>query len=587
MTYTILAEIADKESEPEQAAEYRRLARKTRRDFAGTAYEMRRFAPEIAAIVGAIAGNQEAKTTVDQLVTQSKQAGGEAAAFVSAIERILAGERDAEALCSGLGYHFLHDHRNDPRSPGRSVRSSRFASQGRLTRMKPFHLQIQRVPASRQLSFQWFGQSAIHPAGSQELPQSVEAIPAAISDIFVVDLNPLLDDIASGAISDEEAFQAAVEFLFLRDFLAAEDFEELCETLYHFLWREAQARSRESIHKGEPPKAWSDPDHRLLRVWFATHRKPVLVGYKVVQFDDETSDDHITYGLCNVFVPKSHKPGSTGSSWWRRWLLLEKDDHLQVYSMRDLPRDIFWTEFTNKLQTWWDTGERNAFVFIHGFNVSFDEAAIRAAQISYDLKIPGEMAFYSWPSHGDTADYLADEATITASIPYIARFLSELSERSGAERIHLFVHSMGNRGFLSALERLVAEDHPKLRLGQIFFCAPDEDVRTFKDKATKFPHLFENRTLLVSPDDKAVALARWVHQHDRVGITPPVTTVEDMETIEVRGFGLLNMGHGYFASAEPVILDIRETIETGKRAIDRTIPRVLDNHFTIDIRQSP
>ena len=78
--------------------------------------------------------------------------------------------------------------------------------------MKPFHLQIQRVPASRQLSFQWFGQSAIHPEGSQELPLSVDAIPAAVSDTFVVDLNPLLADIASGTISDEEDFQAAAEF---------------------------------------------------------------------------------------------------------------------------------------------------------------------------------------------------------------------------------------------------------------------------------------------------------------------------------------------------------------------------------------
>ena len=302
------------------------------------------------------------------------------------------------------------------------------------------------------------------------------------------------------------------------------------------------------------------------------------------RFDDEASVDHITYGLCNVFVPKSRKPGSTGASWWRRWFLLETDDYLKVYSTHDLPRDVFWTGFANKLQTWWDTGERNAFVFIHGYNVSFNEAAIRAAQISYDLKIPGEMAFYSWPSHADTADYLADEATITASIPYIAQFLSELSERSGAERIHLFVHSMGNRGFLSAL---VAENHPRLCLGQIFFCAPDENVRTFKDKATKFPHQFENRTLLVSPNDKAVAIARWAHQYDRVGIAPPVTTIEGVETIEVRGFGLLDLGHGYFASAEPVILDIREAIETGKGAGDRTIPQVRDDHFAIDIRQAP
>ena len=48
-------------------------------------------------------------------------------------------------------------------------------------------------------------------------------------------------------------------------------------------------------------------------------------------------------------------------------------------------------------------------------------------------------------------------------MPHIAQFLHELSERSGAARIHLFVHSMGNRGFLRSLERLVAVTHVGIR----------------------------------------------------------------------------------------------------------------------------
>ena len=451
--------------------------------------------------------------------------------------------------------------------------------------MKPFQLQIQLVPESRKLRFQWFGQSAIHPEGSRELPLSSEAIAALVPDTFVIDFNPLLAEIAFGAISDKQDFQAAAEFMLLRDLLAEDDFDALSETLYHFLWREAQTVLPAGTQRGDLQKVWSDPDRRLVRVWFATNRKPVTGDDIGRGFDSEESVDEITYGQCNVFIPESHKPGSTGTPWWRRWLRLEADDRLQVHSIHGLSHDEFWEGFVSKLQTWWKAGERNAFVLIHGYNVSFDEAARRAAQIGYDLKIPGEMAFYSWPSHGSTANYPADEATITASFPYIAQFLRELSEKSGAERIHLFIHSMGNRGFLSALERLVAEDHPSLRLGQVFFCAPDEDVRTFKDKVTNFPHQFENRTLLVSPDDKAVAMSKWVHKHARVGIAPPITTVEGIETIEVRGFGLLDLGHGYFASAEPVIQDMREAIETGKGARDRKIPQDCGTHFAIDIRQ--
>ena len=102
-TYSILAEIADKESEPDKAADYRRLTREARRNFAGTAHEMRQFAPVITAVVGAVAGNEDAKSDVNQLVAQGKQAGGKDTEVASSIERILAGERDVEALCSGLG----------------------------------------------------------------------------------------------------------------------------------------------------------------------------------------------------------------------------------------------------------------------------------------------------------------------------------------------------------------------------------------------------------------------------------------------------------------------------------------------------
>lgn len=106
---------------------------------------------------------------------------------------------------------------------------------------------------------------------------------------------------------------------------------------------------------------------------------------------------------------------------------------------------------------------------------------------------------------------------------------------------------------LRALERLAADHRPPLRLGQVFFCAPDEDVRTFKDTVNRYPHQFEQRTLLVSPDDQAVFLSQWKHRQDRVGYVPPITIVKGIDTIEVGGFGLLEMGHGYFAESGPIV----------------------------------
>jgi esterase/lipase superfamily enzyme len=105
----------------------------------------------------------------------------------------------------------------------------------------------------------------------------------------------------------------------------------------------------------------------------------------------------------------------------------------------------------------WDEGERSALVFIYGFNVTFQEAAIRAAQIGFDLKVRGIVGLFSWPSKGRLGplDYTADEAGIEASETHISDFLIGFAEKAQAERVHVIAHSMGNRGLLRAVQQIV------------------------------------------------------------------------------------------------------------------------------------
>ncbi len=453
--------------------------------------------------------------------------------------------------------------------------------------MKPFHLQIQLAPGVA--TCQWFGASAVHAAGSSQYALRADAETHFVPDPCLIDLRPLLDEIRSEDITNAETLASADEFLLLHDLLDPDACRELAEKLLRFLYPlSQQPETFAGIQKSGDDRVWIDHDRRLVRVWFGTDRQPIATDGIVERFHSEESADEITYGVCNVFIPESHKPGSTGTPWWRRWIRLEEDDSLKLFGVHNLPRDVFWSGLSKKLDVWWPEGERNLFVYIHGFNVSFEDAAVRAAQIGYDLKVPGEMAFYSWPSRGSVTAYSADEATITSSVKHLAEFLHELSTGSNAERIHLFVHSMGNRGLLSAVERIVARAYPELSLGQVFFCAPDEDVRTFKDKTTEFPHQCENRTLLVSPQDHAVFFSWEKHgQQDRVGYVSdnrPITIVEGIDTIEVGGFGTFDLGHGYFASAEPVIKDMRDAIQTRLSAARRKIPQPYRDHFMIDVR---
>ncbi|NQV28189.1 MAG: tetratricopeptide repeat protein [Rhodopirellula sp.] len=97
--YTILAEIADQQSRGDEAAEYRRLARDAKRNFAGTRHELRRH---LTVIIGTIVAVQDASQLeeFEATLTGLEQRGW--TNLVVSIRNILTGQRDADTLCTSL-----------------------------------------------------------------------------------------------------------------------------------------------------------------------------------------------------------------------------------------------------------------------------------------------------------------------------------------------------------------------------------------------------------------------------------------------------------------------------------------------------
>jgi len=299
----------------------------------------------------------------------------------------------------------------------------------------------------------------------------------------------------------------------------------------------------------------------LYPLWFGTNRAPVDPGDPTKGFSGERSAE-LHYGTCRVAVPKSHRIGSLGSSWWKR-LVTRTDDRLRLdwETLRLLAAEAFWADVSRALAER-DAGQRMGLVVIHGYNVSFEAAALRAAQIGFDLQVPGVTAFFSWPSRARLAGYTADEATIQASEKHIARFLLEFTRQSGAEQVHVIAHSMGNRGLLRAMQRIVAEagEESGVPFGQIFLAAPDEDQEVFAELSAAYRKLARRTTLYVSARDRAVATSMLVHDAPRVGLTPPVAIVPGIDTVEVTNVDVSLLGHGYFAEARDLLHDIHSLL---------------------------
>jgi esterase/lipase superfamily enzyme len=300
---------------------------------------------------------------------------------------------------------------------------------------------------------------------------------------------------------------------------------------------------------------------RLYTVWFGTNRKPTSSRKASETFSAER-DEEIHYGTCEVYLPKGHRTGSVGTKWWKRLPKLKfTSDWLEVRKVHQMMKDDYWKSVREAVASF-KKQERMALVFIHGFNVDFEEAAMRAAQMGFDLKIPGVVAFFSWPSKGNVKDYGPDGETIGGSEQYITKFLVDFSHFAGVERVHVLAHSMGNLGFLRAVERIVgrASRRSRVKFEQIVLAAPDVDRDLFTDLAPNCLKICKRTTLYMSEKDKALRSAGIIKDFPRAGFSPPPTILKGIDTIEVSGIDLTFLGHGYYAAARPFLNDLQSLL---------------------------
>jgi esterase/lipase superfamily enzyme len=317
-----------------------------------------------------------------------------------------------------------------------------------------------------------------------------------------------------------------------------------------------------------PPKA----DFVNVDVFYATNRVPAAAFATMPAGDRFTAGvaRELTYGTARISIPKVHVAGELESP---RWYLLEfKEDPKQHVILQDvarLPREPFFARLYGRVG---ESRGSNAFVFVHGYNVSFRDAARRTAQLAYDLRFDGAPVFYSWPSQAALAGYFTDEQSIARSVPLIEGFLADMADRSGAQNLYIIGHSMGTRGLTQAIRNLVAK-RPDLRgrFRGIILAAPDIDAKVFRtDLAPAMRQASGQVTLYASSEDMALKASKQVNRGPRAGDTSEgVVLVNGVDTIDVSGVDQSMLAHSYFMESDKVMGDIREMFRAHQPAAQR------------------
>ncbi|MBD5781788.1 alpha/beta hydrolase [Pelagicoccus sp. NFK12] len=101
----------------------------------------------------------------------------------------------------------------------------------------------------------------------------------------------------------------------------------------------------------------------------------------------------------------------------------------------------------------------NAFVFVHGYNVSFKDAARRTALTHHDLNFDGGPIFFSRPSQGEIplTSYPHDETNANWTYSHLKEFLLQVADDTEAEKLSLIAHSTGTRGLSNAVASAMQE----------------------------------------------------------------------------------------------------------------------------------
>lgn len=319
-------------------------------------------------------------------------------------------------------------------------------------------------------------------------------------------------------------------------------------------------------------------DTRALDILIVSNRK--LKGENFGCTNDQLGvvlDTATHFGACKINVPKNHSTGQ---------VRLAKDgrqsshEFFKILNSRTLNEAAMF-EYLKK-------SERYPLVFVHGFNLRYEDAVLRASQIAYDLKYQGPIVLFTWPA--GAGDGFLDEQMITRtydgnlknakdSIGVFKNFLSQL--KTNNLKVNLVVHSMGHQIVLPALRDFASANPDSKIINELILNAPDFEADEFIKVADAVKENTRRITIYCSYNDRAMVASEFYNKNPRFGGCAFAESIDSINVSLVDG-SALGLGHGYYAS-RAILGDVFQVllgIEAEKRLfIRKSEPNSTEKYF--------
>ncbi len=175
------------------------------------------------------------------------------------------------------------------------------------------------------------------------------------------------------------------------------------------------------------------------------------------------------------------------------------------------------------------TLDKDLILYVHGANNTFYKSSAHAAQFHHFTGRNSVVMFYAWPSAASLLRYAVDVNNARRTVPVFARLLELLGRYSKARNIDILAYSAGAQVLSPALALLrekyddqdIEQLKQRLRLGEIYFAAPDVDFKVFLENLATYLDLPDHVTLALNPDDSVLKYAARHHKVSRAGRPDP------------------------------------------------------------------
>ena len=315
--------------------------------------------------------------------------------------------------------------------------------------------------------------------------------------------------------------------------------------------------------------------YHIVDVFYGTNRQ-LADGTPRISFTASEADA-LTLGAVRVSVPANHQVPEVERPWSLRvpftaievsFATEDPNKHFTIQSINTLPEAAFLANVKDRLAQS-QTYKGQALVFVHGFYNTFDDALYRTAQITYDMQFDGAAFMFSWPSAGTLDAYRTDSGKAERAGVQLRNFLELVARKSGATRVTVIAHSMGNLPLMEALDETAATGQPALDtlIDDVVLAAPDIGRKEFATMAEHIRNIRGGVTLYAASNDLALAASRSLNGEGRAGDTRPdgPLLLPHVDTIDATSTSLqmFRLNHFYVAESSAVLCDLERLLRTG------------------------